>query len=277
MARRCVIAGVLAVSLALLSGCETVNTTAPGAVGIEREQKMLVSEQDVEQGAAQAYAQELNKARKQGTLNKNKEDLKRVSTISQRLSPQVAVFRPDALNWDWEINVQASKELNAYCMPGGKIMVYSGLIHQLDLSDAELSAVIGHEISHALREHGRERASQQMAAGVGATLAGAVANIFLPGSGQLATQGAALGSQVGVLLPYSRVQETEADRMGVELAARAGYDPRAAIALWQKMAKLSGGSAPPQMLSTHPSSEARIKDLTEFAQKVLPLYEKARV
>jgi predicted Zn-dependent protease len=161
-------------------------------------------------------------------------------------------------------------------MPGGKIAVYTGIIEKMQITDDELAAVMGHEIAHALREHGRERASQQMAAGAGASLAGVVADIFLPGSGQLATQGATLGAQVGVLLPYSRAQETEADRIGVELAARAGYDPRAAIALWQKMAKLSSGGAPSTLLSTHPSNEERIKDLTVFSQKVLPLYQQAR-
>jgi predicted Zn-dependent protease len=115
-----------------------------------------------------------------------------------------------------------------------------------------------------------------VAAGAGASLAGIVADIFLPGSGQLATQGAGLGAQLGVLLPYSRVQETEADRIGVELAARAGYDPRAAVALWQKMGKLSAGGAPPKILSTHPSHEDRITDLTEFSRRVMPLYEQAR-
>jgi predicted Zn-dependent protease len=186
------------------------------------------------------------------------------------------VFRKDALDWKWEVNVLTSPEINAWCMPGGKIAVYTGIIEKLQITDDELAAVMGHEIAHALREHGRERASQQMAAGVGAGLAGVVADIFLPGSGQLATQGAGLGTQLGVLLPYSRTHETEADRMGVELAARAGYDPRAAITLWQKMGKLSGGGAPPQLLSTHPSNEARVKDLTEFSQKVMPLYEQAR-
>ena len=169
-----------------------------------------------------------------------------------------------------------SPEVNAWCIPGGKVAAFTGLIERLQVTDDELAAVMGHEIAHALREHGRERASQHMAAGISASLVGILADIFLPGAGQLATEGAALGTEVGVLLPYSRVHETEADRIGVELAARAGYDPGAAIALWQKMAKMSGGSAPPQLLSTHPSNEARIKDLTEFSRRVLPLYEQAR-
>jgi predicted Zn-dependent protease len=136
---------------------------------------------------------------------------------------------------------------------------------------------MGHEIAHALREHGRERASQQLATNVGASLVGAVAEIFLPGTGQVGTGLAGVVGQVTYGLPYSRLHETEADRMGVELAARGGYDPRAAITLWEKMAKLSGGgSAPPSLLSTHPSNDDRIKDLKVFSEKVMPLYEAAR-
>jgi predicted Zn-dependent protease len=130
---------------------------------------------------------------------------------------------------------------------------------------------MGHEIAHALREHGRERASQQLATSVGASAVGAVLGI-----GQTGADLASIVGQVTFLLPYSRLHETEADRMGVELAARGGYDPRAAIGLWQKMAKISGNGGPPAILSTHPSNEARIKDLEVFAQRVTPLYEQAQ-
>jgi len=262
--------------VATLAVVACTTSTEQGTVGVERKQFMMVSSAEMDKAAATQYQQLMRTEAPKGNVNQDPTQTERARGIAKRLIPQTAVFRKDALDWKWEVNVLTSPEVNAWCMPGGKIAVYTGLIEKLQITDDELAAVMGHEIAHALREHGRERASQQMAAGVGASLAGAVANIFLPGSGTLATQGAALGSQVGVLLPYSRLQETEADRMGVELAARAGYDPRAAVALWQKMAKLSGGSAPPQMLSTHPSSEARIKDLMEFSQKVLPLYEKAR-
>jgi predicted Zn-dependent protease len=256
-----------------LAACTT--TTEEGTVGVQRSQFIVVSSADMEKAAAAQYQQVIQAESPKGNVNRDPKQSERVRGISTRLIPQTAVFRKDAADWKWEVNVITSPEVNAWCMPGGKIAVYTGLIEKLQITDDELAAVMGHEISHALREHSRERASQQVAAGVGATLAGVVADIFLPGSGQLATQGAGAGAQVGVLLPYSRVHETEADRMGVELAARAAYDPRAAIALWQKMAKL-GGSAPPALLSTHPSNEARIKDLTEFSQKVMPLYEEAR-
>jgi len=265
---------IVAWLLAALAACST--TTEQGTVGVQRSQLLLVSSAELDKAAAAQYQQVIQTEAPKGNVNRNPQQAERVRNIAKRLIPQTAVFRKDALDWKWEVNVITSPEVNAWCMPGGKIAVYTGIIEKVHITDDELAAVMGHEISHALREHGRERASQQMAAGVGASLAGVVADIFLPGSGQLATAGAGAGAQLGVLLPYSRAHETEADRMGVELAARAGYDPRAAVALWQKMAKLSGGGAPPKLLSTHPSHEDRIKDLTEFSQKVMPLYEQAR-
>ena len=271
------IIGRTATSLAaatMLAACTT--TTEEGTVGVQRSQLILVSSAELEKAAAAQYQQVIQTETPKGNINRDPHQTERVRGIAKRLIPQTAVFRKDALDWKWEVNVITSPEVNAWCMPGGKIAVYTGIIEKVQITDDELAAVMGHEMSHALREHSRERASQQVAAGVGASLAGIVADIFLPGSGQLATAGAGAAAQYGGLLPYSRIQETEADRMGVELAARAGYDPRAAIVLWQKMAKLSGGSAPPQLLSTHPSNETRIKDLTEFSQKVLPLYEEAR-
>ena len=275
MSRR-MTAGIAVAALAMvwLAACST--TTEQGAVGVERKQLLLVSSAEMDQAAAAAYQNVLKEQTPKGNVNKDPQQVERVRGIAKRLIPQTGVFRKDAPDWKWEVNVLTSPEVNAWCMPGGKIAVYTGIIENLQITDDELAAVMGHEISHALREHGRERASQQAATGVGASLAGVVAEIFLPGSGQLATAGAGAAGQLAYNLPYSRLQETEADRMGVELAARAGYDPRAAIALWQKMGKLSSGGAPPQLLSTHPSHETRIKDLEVFAQRVLPLYEQAR-
>jgi predicted Zn-dependent protease len=275
MSRR-ITAGIAIAAFAVgwLAACST--TTEQGAVGVERKQLLLVSSAEMDQAASAAYQNVLKEQTPKGNVNKDPQQTERVRGIAKRLIPQTAVFRKDAPEWKWEVNVLTSPEVNAWCMPGGKIAVYTGIIEKLSITDDELAAVMGHEISHALREHGRERASQQAATGVGASLAGVVADIFLPGSGQLATAGAGAAGQLAYNLPYSRLQETEADRMGVELAARAGYDPRAAIALWQKMAKLSSGGAPPQILSTHPSSDTRIKDLEVFSQRVLPLYEQAR-
>jgi predicted Zn-dependent protease len=261
--------------LAAMTLAACTSTTQEGAVGVERRQLLIVSSAEMDKGAAVEYQKVVQTEGRKGNVNRDPQQAERVRGIAKRLIPQTAVFRKDALDWKWEVNVITSPEVNAWCMPGGKIAVYAGIIEKLKITDDELAAVMGHEISHALREHGRERASQQLAAGAGAAILGTAADVFL-GTGRTGTDVAGLVGQVTFLLPYSRIHETEADRMGVELAARAGYDPRAAVALWEKMAKLSGGSAPPKWLSTHPSHEDRIKDLTEFSQKVLPLYEQAR-
>lgn len=260
----------LAVAPALLAlalaACQTVQTTAPGAIGVDRKQRMLVSEEEIDKGAALAYEQELDKARKGGKLNTPPDVLARVQRVSKKLIPQTAVFRPDATQWNWEINVQSTPELNAYCMPGGKIMVYSGLVEKLKLTDAELAAVIGHEMAHALREHTRERVSRAYAQQL--VLAGAAA---VAGVGQGAFDLANQVASVTFQLPHGREQETEADRIGLELMARAGYDPNAAVNVWRKMSAAEQG-APPEFLSTHPSSASRIRDLEKRVPVVMPLY-----
>jgi len=259
----------IAAAAVLLTACQTVQTTRPGAVGVDRKQIMLVSEQEIEKGAQVAYDEELQKARTQGALNADPKTVQRVQGITKRLIPQTATFRPDAPQWQWEVNVQKTKEVNAYCMPGGKIMVYSGLIEQLDATDAELAAVIGHEIAHALREHSRERISRAYAEQL--ALAGiAVAT----GASQNTMEIASQVTAVTFTLPHSREQEAEADRIGLELMARAGYDPNAAISLWRKMGQVGGGG-PPEFLSTHPSSASRIHDLEASIPSVLPLYRAA--
>jgi predicted Zn-dependent protease len=211
-------------------------------------------------------------AQQKGLLNRNPQEVQRVRAVAQRLIPQTTVFRPDALQWKWEANVLTSKDVNAWCMPGGKIAVYTGLIEKLNLTDDELAAVMGHEIAHALREHARERMARQMATQTG-TAIGAVALEIFTGV-RLDPNLAGTVSQAMFVLPNSREAEQEADRIGVELAARGGYDPRAAVTLWQKMGKV-GGNAPPEWLSTHPSNESRLKDLEVYSQKVMPLYQAA--
>jgi len=253
-----------------LQACETVSTTSAGAVGVERKQTMLVSAHEVEQGAVQAYAQELGKAQEKGQLNTNPVQVARVRGIAQRLIRQTGVFRADAPGWQWDVNVLTTKELNAYCMPGGKIMVYTGLIDGLHTTDAELAAVIGHEIAHALREHSREAVSRAVAQQAGIAVLATVAGLG-EGGVNLASQVA----QVTFSLPRSRQQESEADQIGLELMARAGYDPHAAITLWQKMESANSG-APPQWLSTHPSSSTRISELQALQPRVLPLYQAAQ-
>ena len=264
------LATALLVSTALgLTGC--ASTTERGTVGADRKQLLLISSQQLEQMAAQSYAKLRTDASKKGTLNTDPVLTQRVRAIAARIAPHTAVFRRDAPGWKWEVNVINSNELNAFCMPGGKIAFYSGLIKQLNLSDNEMAIVMGHEISHALREHSREQVSQAIAAqttiGVGAALLG------LGGS---AADLANTAYEALIATKFSRVDESEADRIGLELTARAGYDPRAGITLWQKMMKASSGGRPPEFLSTHPAETNRIQQIESLLPAVMPLYEAAR-
>jgi predicted Zn-dependent protease len=228
---------------------------------------MAYSSAEVNGAAAQAYQQMMRQASAKGVLNRDPNQLNRVRMVASRLIPATGAFRNDAPGWRWEVNVISSPEVNAWCMPGGKIAVYTGLIDKLAISDAELAAVMGHEIAHALREHGREKASQQQTQSLLVGIAGA-----LLGLGSLGSELANTVANVTISLPNSREFEREADRIGVELSARAGYDPRAAISLWQKMSQVSGGG-PPQFLSTHPSAASRIQDLQGYANQVMPIYQ----
>lgn len=255
----------LVTGVLLITGCQS--TTAGGATGSSRSQFLLISSDEVNQSAATAYKQALGKARSAKVLNTNTNDTKRVQKISKRLIAQVGIFRSDALKWNWEVNVIDSKEVNAYCMPGGKIAVYSGIIRSLNLTDDELAAVIGHEMAHALREHSREQISQQVATEQALSIAGALAGFS---STQQSLAGKA--SELVLTLPFSRTMESEADVMGMELMARAGYNPEAAINVWKKMEKL-GGSSTPELLSTHPSDSSRIEKLQAELPKVMPLYQ----
>ena len=263
------LAVVTAVAFTLIS-CQSVRTTNAGTVGVDREQRMAISAQAIEESASKQYAQLMAQADKKGKRNSDPAQYTRVRTIGGRLIRQVSAFRQDATRWQWEINVLSSPEVNAWCMPGGKIAVYSGLIEKLNMTDDELAAVMGHEIAHALREHSRERASEQVVANVGITILATVAGV-----GSVGQKGMEYAYQGLLGLPNSRAHETEADRMGVELAARAGFDPRAAISLWDKMGEV-GGREPPKFMSTHPARSDRVRDLTVYAERVMPLYKEAR-
>ncbi len=258
----------LLLSTALLGSCETVQTTERGTVGVERTQRMSVSAEQINAAAAQSYQQTMQEAQAKGVLNRDANQLNRVRAVASRLIPAAGVFRADSLKWLWEVNVISSNEINAWCMPGGKIAVYTGLMENLQLTDAELAAVMGHEIAHALREHGREKASQQMTQnaviGIGAAVLGV---------GQGGASLANIAAQVTYGLPNSREFEREADRIGIELSARAGFDPNAAVTLWQKMGRASGGGGGPAFMSTHPTAADRITDLQKYAQQVMPLYQ----
>lgn len=235
----------------------------------------LVPADDVEQQAKQQYAQLLAQAEKKNALGApNHPQVVRLRTIANKLVPYALEWNPRAKHWKWEVNLIGSKQINAFCMPGGKIAFYTGILDQLQLSDDEVAMVMGHEIAHALREHARERmgktAVTQGAARIGGALAASLFGIDPRLTDSIARGGANLLS-----LEFSREDESEADLVGMELAARAGFDPRAGVSLWEKMSA-SNKDAPPQWLSTHPSGRTRIDQIERNLDKVLPFYERAK-
>ncbi|WP_263322220.1 M48 family metallopeptidase [Endozoicomonas sp. Mp262] len=264
---------VIGLALGLLvSGCQSVSTTSSGAVGIERQQNMftLLSEKQVNSMAREAYQETVKQAQKAKKLNQDSMTVQRLHRIADRLIAQVGNFRPDARNWQWEINLIADKQLNAYCMPGGKIMFFSGIIDQLKLTDDEIAAIMGHEMAHALREHGREAMSEAYAVKLGRNALQAVFGVE-----SQSLQLADMVVNYALTLPHSRTKEVEADLMGLELMARAGYDPGAAVSLWKKMAK-AGGQQVPEFMSTHPSYDTRISGLEASVHKVDHLYKRSK-
>ena len=230
----------------------------------------LVSADTIEKSAAQQYAQMLQQAAAKNALGgKDHPQVRRLRGIAQKIIPYTAGWNPRAANWRWEVNLLGSKQINAFCMPGGKIAFYSGILEQLKLTDDEIATVMGHEVAHALREHARERMGKNAATGLGAGLLSQAL-----GLGQVGQTVTNYGAQL-LTLQFSRSDESEADLVGMELAARAGFDPRAGVSLWQKMAATSKG-APPQWLSTHPSGSTRIADIETNLPKVMPLFVRAR-
>jgi predicted Zn-dependent protease len=243
----------------LVSACATSPTGRP--------QLMLVSEQQAIAASKQQYLQTMGKLKSEGKLVTDPKILKRVDTITGRLIAQAIIKRPATKDWEWSVQViDDPKQVNAWCMAGGRMALYTGLIQKVDPTDDELAQVMGHEISHALANHTAERMSVAMASQLGAMAVGIASD---SATGMAAAQGAAV---VAITLPNSRSSETEADEIGIELAAKAGYDPRAAATLWQKMAK-AGGSGPPQFLSTHPAPGNRQATLGALAPRMMPYYE----
>jgi predicted Zn-dependent protease len=250
----------LLICLTLIVGCATSPTG--------RRQLMIVSEDSAIAASKQAYVEMLKPYEQQGKIDNNKGLKDRVYRITGRLIAQAIKMRPDTKNWEWSIKIiDDPKTINAWAMAGGKMALYSGLVVQLNPTDDELAQVLGHEISHALAKHSAEQMSVAMASSIGVAAVGVAAD-----SKGLALTGAALAAALAVQKPNSRAAESEADRIGIELAAKAGYDPRAAITLWQKMAK-AGGKGPPQFLSTHPSPENREKTLAALVPQMMPYYE----
>ena len=239
-------------------------------VGQESKFTKLVSAEQVERAASQQYLQMQQQAAQQKALAPdNHPQLIRLRAIAQRIIPHTYEWNPRARDWKWEVSLIGSKQINAFCMPGGKIAFYFGILDKLQLNDDEVAMIMGHEAAHALREHARERMGKT-AATRGAIEIGAA--IF--GLGNAGRMAADMGGQL-LTLKFGREDESEADLVGLELAARAGYDPGAGVTLWQKMAQASKG-APPQFLSTHPTGPSRIRDIEANLPKVTPLYAKAQ-
>lgn len=257
-----------AASLAFLAGC--ASTTSPGAVDVTRRQFLIVPAATVEQMALISFEEQNAKARAAGKLIESGPELQRLQGITARLVRQTGAFRPDAGNWKWETVLIDTPALNASCAPGGKITVYTGLIRKLNLTDDEIAMVLGHEIAHALREHGRERISQAAAQNV---ITSAALGAMQSREAQVKT--AAQFADILYNLPNSRNAETEADKIGLELAARAGFDPRASVSVWQKMSQASSTGGPPEFLSTHPTNNSRIAELNGLIPAVMPLYQAA--
>ncbi len=256
--RRLVMTIILCMSLII--GCATSPTG--------RRQLMIVSEESAIAASKQAYIEMLKPYAEKGKLDNDPALKRRVYNITGRLIAQAIKMRPDTENWEWSIKIiDDPKTVNAWAMAGGKMALYSGLVVQLKPSDDELAQVLGHEIAHALAKHSAEKMSVAMASSIGVVAVGVAAD-----NKGLALTGAALAAALAVQRPNSRAAESEADRIGIELAAKAGYDPRAAVTLWQKMAQV-GGKGPPEFLSTHPSPENREKKLAGYVPEMLPYYQ----
>jgi predicted Zn-dependent protease len=258
-------AGVAAPALAQDKADEGVRKD----VGKESKFTKLVSAEQVEAAASKQYAQMLQQAQQKRALAPdNHPQVERLRFIAKRLIPSAEPWNARARQWRWEVNLLGDKSLNAFCMPGGKIAFFYGILQQLQLTDDEVATIMGHEMAHALREHARERMGKTAATRIGASTLSA-----LLGLGNLGDAALNMGAQL-LTLKFSREDEGEADIVGMELAARAGYDPAAGVTLWQKMMEASKG-APPQFLSTHPAGETRIKDIEDKLPKVQPIFARA--
>ncbi len=262
-----VMASAVMASAVLSSLPASARDDKPGvSVGNASFVRKLVSADQVEQMGTQQYGQLLQKANQQGALvMENHPQVQRLRKIARDLLPHAITWNERAKAWSWEVNLFRSPTINAFCMPGGKIAFFSGILEKLKLTDDEVAMIMGHEIAHALREHSRERLAKQKLTSFGAIAVGLVLG---EAAGQIANVGGGLYG-----LKFGRNDETEADLVGMEIAARAGYDPRAGISLWEKMAQAGGGKQPPQWMSTHPSHSTRIDTIRANLPKVMPFFE----
>ncbi len=259
----------MTLATALLLASPLVHAREGVEVGRQSQFSKLVSADQVEQAAQQQYLQLQQEASAKSSLLPDTDPLViRLKTISKRIIPFAQEWNPRAAQWQWEVIALKSDEINAFCMPGGKIAFYTGIIDKLKLTDDEVAMIMGHEMAHALREHARERMGKTAATRIGANLLSNVLGLGNTGDAVLN-----MGGQL-LTLKFGREDESESDLIGIDLAARAGYNPNAGVTLWQKMAAASKG-APPQFLSTHPSSDSRIQDIQNNLPKVMPVYAKA--
>lgn len=260
-------------SLLLALACAPLlHTPAQAQVDVGRASVMrqLVPAETLEGSATQQYQELLQKAKAQGALaDASHPQLQRLRGIAQRLIPYAAQWNPRASQWRWEVNLIGSKQINAFCMPGGKIAFYTGIIDQLKLTDDEIAMIMGHEMAHALREHSREQLAKNQATSIGISL-----GAQLLGLGDIGNAAARLGGQL-LSLKFSRNDESDADLVGLEMAARAGYNPQAAVSLWRKMGEATGEGGI-GFLSTHPTGPDRIRQLEGNVPRVMGLYEQAR-
>ncbi|GAB3470296.1 M48 family metallopeptidase [Massilia terrae] len=237
--------------------------------------RYFTSEQALNQQSALQYTGLLQKASQQGALVPEQDPrLRRLRAIAARLIPFAPRWNAGAKDWKWQVNLLQSDEVNAFCMPGGRIAFYTGIIDKLKLTDDEIAAVMGHEIAHALREHGLEQNGKTTLTSVGAKLGGAALSAWLGIDPSLTNSVTNTAGQL-LVLKFSRDDEREADLVGLDVASRAGFDPRAGIALWRKMAELNQRS-PIELLSTHPLGDERIQQIDNHMNVLLPLYARTK-
>lgn len=251
---------VVLVLLAVLVSCATSPTG--------RSQLMLVSEEYAIAASKQAYLEMLTPLAREGRVDTNPQVNARIKHITGRIVAQAIVMRPDTAKWEWSMKViDDPKTVNAWCMAGGRMAIYTGLLEKVQPTDDELAQVIGHEIAHAMAKHQAEKMSVAMASSLG------IAAVGIASDNQAVTAGAAAAAALAIQLPNSRSAESEADHIGMELAAKAGYDPRAAVSLWRKMGQATEGKRPVEFLSTHPAPETRIENLAKLAPEMMPYYQ----
>ena len=252
----------LLVVILSIAGCATNPVTG-------RSQFMIISEKQAINASSDAYVKMLAPLDEKGKIDSDPAQAQRINEITSRLIAQAIKFRPETQDWDWRVTVIDDPEtVNAFCMAGGKMAIYSGLILKLDATDDEIAQVMGHEIAHALSAHTTEQMSIALATDLAVT-AFAVTHDE-PG---VALAGASLAAALAIKLPYSRIAESESDVIGIEIAARAGYDPNAAVSLWEKMAENSGSSGEFDFFSTHPAPQKRIKTLRKLVPEMMPYYQ----